>query len=191
MLQSTLTSILNNQNHVWKLKRAIYGLRQSPHLWKKVLDDFLSTQRFRQSTSDPCVYTRNIQNAHKYIAVSVDDLILISKDETTMLALKAMLHARFKMKDLGILTHCLGITFRRLDSSCFKKQYIEELLVRFNIQHCNTATTPMDHPTITPTDHPLLYRPPLPSTGWLPAVSLHMHSPRHYNSGLVIVSFLE
>lgn len=42
---------------VCKLKKSIYGLKQSPRCWNVVLDTRLKEMGFIQSASDPCIYT--------------------------------------------------------------------------------------------------------------------------------------
>ena len=41
---------------VCKLKKSIYGLKQSPRCWNTALDCQLKQMGFRQSESDPCIY---------------------------------------------------------------------------------------------------------------------------------------
>ena len=41
---------------VCKLKRSIYGLKQSPRCWNSVLDSHLKEIGFVQTASDPCIY---------------------------------------------------------------------------------------------------------------------------------------
>ena len=48
------------QEHlVCKLKKSIYGLKQSPHCWRKAFTEFMKDIGFKQSTSDPCVIVRS------------------------------------------------------------------------------------------------------------------------------------
>ena len=59
------------------------------------------------------------------IAVYVDDLILSTKTSQEMQEAKESLQARFKMKDMGKLHYCLGISIE--DEKCVwvhQKQYI-------------------------------------------------------------------
>ena len=45
-----------SSNLVCKLKRSMYGLKQSPRCWNAVNDEYLKELGFLQSNSDPCVY---------------------------------------------------------------------------------------------------------------------------------------
>ena len=44
------------EQYVCKLKKSIYGLKQSPRCWNNSLDLHLKEMGFTQSTSDPCIY---------------------------------------------------------------------------------------------------------------------------------------
>ena len=49
--------IADGQEHlVCRLKRSIYGLKQSPRCWNSTIDGYLKQLGFLQSNSDPCVY---------------------------------------------------------------------------------------------------------------------------------------
>lgn len=66
------------QEHlVCKLKRSIYGLKQSPRCWSKAFMEFMLEIGFKQSTSDPCVFVRSRLEL-EILVVYVDDLILIT-----------------------------------------------------------------------------------------------------------------
>lgn len=44
------------ENHVCKLKMAIYGLKQSARCWFELFDKILKEHRFQNSSVDPCFY---------------------------------------------------------------------------------------------------------------------------------------
>ena len=52
-----------NEQLVCKLKRSLYGLKQSPRCWNAVLNDYLKSIGFEQSGADPCVYIKRTQAA--------------------------------------------------------------------------------------------------------------------------------
>ena len=67
---------------VCKLKRSIYGLKQSARCWNAELDAQLKKLGFIQSTGDPCIYIKSSGELF-IIAVYVDDLILAGENEET------------------------------------------------------------------------------------------------------------
>ena len=93
---------------VCRLKKSLYGLKQSPRQWYKLLDQFLRDKSYRRSDVDPCIYVKGDKDLIM-IALCVDDLIIASKSEKLMKETKQNLCDRFEMKDLGRIHYCLGI----------------------------------------------------------------------------------
>lgn len=58
-----------DENKVCKLKRSIYGLKQSPRCWNTTLDDRLKKMGFTQSKPDPCIYISDEEEDVFYIGV--------------------------------------------------------------------------------------------------------------------------
>ena len=68
--------IVEGQEHlVCRLKKSIYGLKQSPRCWNSVLDSQLKKMGFVQANSDPCIYKASAGETF-YMGVYVDDIVL-------------------------------------------------------------------------------------------------------------------
>ena len=132
-------------NLVCKLKRSLYGLKQSPRCWNTVLDTYLKSLGFHQSSADSCVYVRNHDNEQTLLAVYVDDIVLLSDSEKSMHDIKSALNQRFKMKDLGQLQYVLGISVTTRDDSLklSQPQYVSQMLSKYGMTNCNPCSTPM------------------------------------------------
>jgi len=130
---------------VCKLKKSLYGLKQSPRCWNATFREYLNSVGFKESSADPCVFIRK----GKYlsiIAVYVDDLILITETPDEMYNIKSALASRFKMKDMGQLHYCLGVNIV-VEGSKIKlsqKQYIQMLLMKYRMIDANPVSTPID-----------------------------------------------
>nr|GEW15848.1 retrovirus-related Pol polyprotein from transposon TNT 1-94 [Tanacetum cinerariifolium] len=48
----------DNPNHVYKLKKALCGLKQAPHAWYDMLSSFLISQDFSKGSVDPTLFIR-------------------------------------------------------------------------------------------------------------------------------------
>ncbi|GKE97802.1 retrovirus-related pol polyprotein from transposon TNT 1-94 [Tanacetum coccineum] len=48
----------DNPNHVYKLKKALYGFKQAPRAWYDLLSKFLLSQEFSKGTVDPTLFIR-------------------------------------------------------------------------------------------------------------------------------------
>ena len=65
---------------VCRLKKSIYGLKQSPRCWNSALDSQLKKMGFVQADSDPCIYRASAGEMF-FIGVYVDDIVLAAKSE--------------------------------------------------------------------------------------------------------------
>eukprot|EP01084_Bolivina_argentea_P043255 79697_1 len=105
---------------VWKLNRAIYGMKQSGRLWYDELRGTLKNLGYRPTGTDPCVFMRGSGSTNDIIAVYVDDL--------------------------GTARHLLGISINRLgdglrlDQAAFLRSTLEEVGAPLTAR-----STPWDH----------------------------------------------
>ena len=106
-----------NPDHVRKLHKSLYGLKQAARCWNSVIDKHFKDSGYIQNKVDPCVYvknnTRNNKNSIMIIAIHVDGLILACNDAPMMATKKKNLHRKFEMKDQGEAHHILGMSISR------------------------------------------------------------------------------
>ena len=93
-------------NHVCKLKKSIYGLKQSARCWNTTLDEYLKSGGYHKSNADGCIYVKSVKEANDRISfvilgVYVDDIIPVSNNPVLLKAEKAALCERFEMIDQG------------------------------------------------------------------------------------------
>ena len=94
---------------VCKLNRTLYGLKQSPHMWNKKIDDYLISQGFTQLAADHSIYIRRDEKTLAIIALYVDDLILLTDTVESIQKLKLELKNAFKITDCSKIHHFLGL----------------------------------------------------------------------------------
>ena len=128
-----------------RLKRSLYGLRQSPANWSSTLHDFLVSQGLVRSKGDPCVYVLKTADGIVVVGVFVDDLIFCGSDIAGVRAVRSALAERFSTKGLGKLTHYLGIEVDQSDGSIVLSQcqYVDKILAAFNMTDCNPVSEPL------------------------------------------------
>ena len=102
----------NGEKLVCKLKKSLYGLKQSGRNWNNMLDNHFTQEGFVQSLADPCVYVKGTETGRVIAIVWVDDIIISGSNTAVLKGVKESLMKRFKMKDLGVLSWFLGIQFR-------------------------------------------------------------------------------
>lgn len=134
------------QKLVCKLKKSLYGLKQSGRNWNNLLNRCLVEMNFVQSLADPCVYTKFEGNTVIIIIFWVDDIIIAASDNYALTMVKKCLNDRFKMKDMGKISWFLGIEFTFGDGYIMMNQteYCKKILDRFNMKDCKPKAIPCD-----------------------------------------------
>ena len=131
---------------VYRLKKSLYGLKQSGKNWNKVLHEYLKNDGFVRNEVDHCVYRKQTDNGVIILAVWVDDLIIASNNIDMLCQFKDNMKCKFSMKDLGKISHFLGMDFKQEGGIIKMNQsrYIAKILDRFNMTHCKPRTTPCE-----------------------------------------------
>lgn len=101
----------NGEKLVCKLRKPLYGLKQSGRNWN-MLHEHFAQDGFVQSLADPCVYVKTTESGHVVAIVWVDDIIIAGSNTDVLKEANDSLMVRFKMKDLGVLTWFLGIQLK-------------------------------------------------------------------------------
>ena len=70
-----------NKELVCKLKKTMYGLKQSPRMWHQKFDTFIRGLGFTRSKADHCVYFKLIGDHVIYLVLYVDDMLLVGNDK--------------------------------------------------------------------------------------------------------------
>lgn len=135
----------SKENYVCKLKKSLYGLKQSPRQWYKRFDSFTLLHGFNRSEYDNCVYIKIIDGSHIYMLLYVDDMLIAAKSKKEITTAKKLLSSEFDMKDLGVAKKILGIEITRDRKSglLFLSQYnyINKVLQRFNMHDSKPVST--------------------------------------------------
>lgn len=90
----------NDEELVCKLIKSLYGLKQSPRNWHRVIDGWMREYGLEPSPADPCLYVA-IQESGEILVVIlyVDDLIVVGSTMEVVEQFKAAIADRFKMKE--------------------------------------------------------------------------------------------
>ena len=132
---------------VCKVLKSIYGLKQAPRNWSKTVSAWLVEYGFKQSTVDPCIYTFAAGGDLYILALYVDDSIMAGPQGSFISDFKRAFGKRFNVQDLGPVSWLLGMTVERDRAAGVLKvgqrQYILDMLERFNMSDCKPVSTPM------------------------------------------------
>ena len=107
---------------VARLRKSIYGLKQSPRCWFSKLSDALKKYGFIQSKPDYSHFSYIRGKVNLHILIYVDDFIIACNDLSTLQKFKNYLCKCFKMKDLGKLKYFLGLEVARGPEGIFLSQ---------------------------------------------------------------------
>lgn len=103
----------NFPNHVCKLLKAIYGLRQASRTWFDRFSTFLIKHGFFCSLADPSLFILHSSLGTLILLLYVDDMLLTGSNSTLLDGFIKLLQSEFAMKDLGPVHHFLGIEIQR------------------------------------------------------------------------------
>ncbi|UYV83405.1 hypothetical protein LAZ67_23000904, partial [Cordylochernes scorpioides] len=140
----------NGTDLVWKLKKSLYGLKQSPRCWNQKIVNFMKERCLKESTADPCLFFRKTNDHLLIIAIYVDDGIIAGTNEQETKEFLDELMFSFKITSEP-LNYFLGIEIeRQSDGSIFinQKAYIKRILEKFNMSQANKVGTPTDNSTV-------------------------------------------
>ena len=91
---------------LWKLRKALYGLKTSPKLWQQHLSDKLQELGLRKNKADPCIFMGDKLLVMTY----VDDLLIVG-EKLEQEAFLAKLSAQFPLKHQTKLDAQTPLTF--------------------------------------------------------------------------------
>jgi hypothetical protein len=133
-------------DYVCKLKKALYGLKQAPRAWYGKIAEYLQFCGYSSSSSDHSLFVKRKAGLHVVVLLYVDDMIITGNDEGEVARLRGELSIRFEMKDLGELSHFLGLEVEGLKDGYFVSQtgYAGKLIEKFGVKEGKYCSTPLD-----------------------------------------------
>ncbi|MCO5603933.1 hypothetical protein L7F22_058089 [Adiantum nelumboides] len=134
-------------DHVCKLIKSLYGLKQSPRQWYRRFHECMTSLGYARFTSEPNIYSRHSPDVFLLLAIYVDDILLLCNSESALATAKKELSSSFSMTDMGLLPFCLGIqVFQDALQGLIKisqQSYIGSLLKKYDMEACKGVDTPL------------------------------------------------
>ncbi|SGZ16603.1 BQ5605_C020g09041 [Microbotryum silenes-dioicae] len=123
-------------------------IKQAGRIWNRHIDTSLRSLGYRATGTDHCIYSRiDDQQQTHYIALYVDDLLIVSPALDEIERVISGLERRYGVKRLGPAEYILGIQIRRLEDGSIalsQERYIMDVLARFHFDTTTRgATVPM------------------------------------------------
>ena len=135
-----------HEQGVYRLHKALYGLRQAPRAWNAKLDASLASLGFSRSASEHGVYSRGTANTLLIVGIYVDDLVIAGAEPEEVQRFKGEMHRLFSMSDLGLLRYYLGLEVNQ-DGCCItitQTAYATKMLERAGMKDCYAVHAPME-----------------------------------------------
>ncbi|GJR56158.1 retrovirus-related pol polyprotein from transposon TNT 1-94 [Tanacetum coccineum] len=135
----------DNPNHVYKLKKALYELKQAPRAWYNLLSSFLLSQKFSKGTVDPTLFTLKEGKHILLVQIYVDDIIFASTDSSLCETFFEIMCSKFKMSMTGKLSFFLGLQISQSPRGIFLNQskYALEIIKRYGMETSDPVDTPI------------------------------------------------
>ena len=123
---------------VCKLKKTLYGLKQSPRAWFGRFSQTMKTLGYKQCNGEHTLFfKRSSQELLTLLIVYVDDIIITGNDLKEIQGLKGHLDQNFQVKILGSLKYFLGIEFSRSSDGILMTQQ------KYSLE-CRISDTPIE-----------------------------------------------
>lgn len=133
---------------VCKLNKSLYGLKQSSRLWNNRFHAFMIKIGFHRSEADYCLYIRIQKSTTFFLLLYVDDVLLVSNNIDETKAVMKLLAKEFEMADMMEVKYFLGFHVERDRNNnalyLSQKQYLINVLRKFQMYDCKCVTTPME-----------------------------------------------
>ena len=137
---------LDYPEHIIRLNKALYRLKQSARIWYYTLREYLTKMGFIPLNSEQCIFVNNKSNI--ILCVYIDDIAVIAPNTSDVNSFVKELNSYIKIKNLSPIKDYLGIQIDyNVDQGYLKMsldKYINKTLIKFSIADYKAAATPID-----------------------------------------------
>jgi hypothetical protein len=131
---------------VCKLKKSLYGLKQSPRAWFDRFRRAVCGMGYSQCNVEHTVFFKNKGSSITILVIDVDDIVITRVDVEEIKWLKEKLGKAFEIKDLGHLRYFLGIEIARSSKGIVlsQRKYVLDLLIETGMLGCRPCCSWVD-----------------------------------------------
>jgi hypothetical protein len=136
--------VSGKEDWVYKLNKAMYGLKNAPKAYSDHFMQVLKDLGFKQSACDDCLWMLKRGAYYVHYLFHVDDIICVSNSPGMRKTCFEALEERFSggIKDEGPVSKFLGLIIERLKDGSYtlsQQHYIEKMAKQFNIDDNSRA----------------------------------------------------
>jgi hypothetical protein len=134
------------ENKVCRLRRSIYGLKQSARLWNQTIHNTLISIGFHQSKNDNCLYVMSQKDDLCYLLIHVDDIAITSKNINIINNITKHISSIMEIDNLGEIKTYLGLDITKDKHGTFyinQQTYIKRILNEYGMSDSKTSSIPI------------------------------------------------
>jgi hypothetical protein len=132
-------------NHVYKLYKTLYELKQAPWAWYECLRDLFIENSFRIGKDDSTLFTRKMGKDLFVCQIYVEDIIFGYTNKSFCDEFNKIMMDRFEMFMMEVLTFFLRFQIKQAKEGTFISQmkYTRDILKKFGMDKAKTIKTLM------------------------------------------------
>lgn len=136
----------DGSGRVFKLKKSLYGLKQSSKCWNDKFTKFIEKFGFTACKSDACVFISNKDGNFIILAIYVDDGLIAGSNQKVIDSVIEHLRDAFEVKAMPVECFLGFEIHRKEDGSIFINQaaYARKIQRKFEMEECNALAIPCD-----------------------------------------------
>jgi len=131
-------------NHVYRLKKALHGLKQAPRAWYERLTQFLVNQGYRKGGTDKTLFVKDNNGRLMIARIYVDDIVFGGMSNKMVQHFIQQMQSEFEMSLVGELTYFLGLQVKQMEDTIFISQskYAKNIVKKFDLDNGGHKRTP-------------------------------------------------
>nr|GEV62742.1 copia protein [Tanacetum cinerariifolium] len=135
--------------HVYKLKKALYDLKQTPKAWYDRLKAFLIKHEYKIGMVDNILFTKKKSSNLIIVQIYDDGIIFGSTCQDMCDEFAKIMHDDFETIMMGELNFFFGLQIKQMEDGIFFNQskYIKEMLKKFGLEESKPVKTAMSFDT--------------------------------------------
>lgn len=132
---------------MYKLRKTLYGLKQTPRVWYSKIDGYFQQYGFLRSENELTLYLKK-ERKNDFIIICryVDNIIYTSSSSSLATKFKSHMRHEFEMSDMVLLHYLLDLEVQQVEDGIFifQRKYDKDLLKKFGMINCEYSATPMN-----------------------------------------------
>ena len=130
--------------HVFKLKKALYRLKQAPRAWYERLIEFLINHGYRKGGIDQTLFVKEKGGKLMIARIYVDDIVFGGMSDEMVQHFVKQMQSEFEMSLVGELTYFLGLQVKQMEDSIFlcQSKYAKNIVKKFGLENVSHKRNP-------------------------------------------------